>query len=156
MCRVPARPRRRGPRGRPRGPGCSFGVGEDGMGGEPSPARPSPLSFFVSPKPLSQKKKAPYCCVIDTAGSLAASVPPTLSRRPLKAAPAPLFQTATENIDGDTTSLHLLRSLHPSASPKATKLLAIPGFSQIGPCPKALAPRLPPRPRLVASLLEFD
>lgn len=70
------------PRGHPRGPVCSFGVEEDEIGGEPSPARPSPLGF-LSRQSLSAKK-APYCCVIDTAGPLAASLSPLSPRRLLK------------------------------------------------------------------------
>uniref|UniRef100_A0A8C3RJ45 Uncharacterized protein n=1 Tax=Cyanoderma ruficeps TaxID=181631 RepID=A0A8C3RJ45_9PASS len=49
-----AAPRAR-PRGHRRGPGCSFGVGWDGMSGEPSPVRPSPLSFLCR-QSLSSKE----------------------------------------------------------------------------------------------------
>lgn len=88
-------------------------TGRDGRRAFPRSAFTPQL--FVSPKPLEQR--APHCCVIDTAGPLAALLSPR-SRRLLKAAPAPLCQTATENTDGAmTTSLHLPRPLHPATHP---------------------------------------
>lgn len=67
--RRPVRPRPHPTRGRLRPP--ERGPAARSESGRRSPLRFFFFFFFVSPKSLGQKG-APYCCVIDTAGSLAA------------------------------------------------------------------------------------